>query len=201
MEINVKCKSNGILGIIGQLLTVKNISHNIQGQQRALQLANRCVSKHYSCVLRSSSAIEAATPSTACCKNQLVIITETQSIVNTPSLQIYICHYCVICIALLLLNELKSVDTANVTIGGPSLLGLSTYRLWLWYKVCHNVLVMDSCISQREYHMYDTWLTPRITVLGWVITRIEVLGFGYFREELKSPCQLYIDLSTEDQVL
>ena len=49
--------------------------------------------------------------------------------------------------------------------------------------------------------MYDTWLTPRITVLGWVIARIVVLGFGYFREELENLCQLYIDLSTEDQVL
>ena len=31
---------------------------------------------------------------------------------------------------------------------GLGLSGPSTYRLWLWYKVCRNVLVMDSCISQ-----------------------------------------------------
>ena len=32
---------------------------------------------------------------------------------------------------------------------GLGLSGLSTYQLWLQYKVCCNVLVMDSCISQQ----------------------------------------------------
>ena len=31
------------------------------------------------------------------------------------------------------------------------------------------------------------------------MTRIAVLGFAYFREELESPCQLYINFSTKDQ--
>ena len=45
------------------------------------------------------------------------------------------------------------------------------------------------------------WLIPRIVVLGWVISRIVVLGFVYFREKLESSHQVYINLSTEDQVL
>ena len=32
---------------------------------------------------------------------------------------------------------------------GLGLSGPSTYRLWLRYKVCHNVLVMDTHISQQ----------------------------------------------------
>ena len=32
---------------------------------------------------------------------------------------------------------------------GPGLSRLATYRLWLRYKVCRNVLVMDSRISQQ----------------------------------------------------
>ena len=84
---------------------------------------------------------------------------------------------------------------------GLSLSGLATYWLWLRYKVCHASLVMNRSISQCWYHMYDTWLIPRIVVFGWVITRIAVLGFVYFEKELQSPQQLYINLSAEVQVL
>ena len=70
-------------------------------------------------------------------------------------------------------------------------------------KMCYTLLVMDFWYQSAvvSHVQYNTWLIPRIVVLGWVITRIAVLGFTYFREELESPCQVYINLSTEDQVL
>ena len=33
---------------------------------------------------------------------------------------------------------------------GPGLSGPSTYWLWLWYKVCHVLLVTDYSISQHR---------------------------------------------------
>ena len=68
-------------------------------------------------------------------------------------------------------------------------------------KVCRASLVMDFWYQSAVVYMHVTWLIPRIVVLGWVTTRIVLLGFTYFRRELESPCQLYISLSTEDQVL
>ena len=88
------------------------------------------------------------------------------------------------------------------------LLRLGSVPVWTVYLPVMAMVQGVSChISHGLQHQSVlnitctiAWLIPRIDVLGWVITRIAVLGFAYFRKELESPCQLYINLSTEDQV-
>ena len=65
------------------------------------------------------------------------------------------------------------------------------------YGVSHIISHGQVVSVGMEYHIYDIWLIPRIVVLGWVITRVTVLGLWYLREELESPHQLYKNSSTE----
>ena len=87
-----------------------------------------------------------------------------------------------------------------------SVLRLGSRPVWTIYlpvmAMVYGVLRLISHGLQHQSASNITctiaWLICRIVVLGLVITRIAILGFAYFKKELESPRQLYINLSTED---
>ena len=94
----------------------------------------------------------------------------------------------------------KEVSKTHCYNWGLGLSGLSTYQLWLWYKVCHSVLIMDSCISQQQCHMYDSMThsqdpCTRMSHSSDWCTRVYILQGG------ASKPSLYIDSSTKTKAL
>ena len=52
--------------------------------------------------------------------------------------------------------------------------GPSTYQLWLQYKVCLALLVVDRLHQSAEYHMYNIWVVKAPPMVGPTWTRVRL---------------------------